>query len=356
MDLLGQWYGSDRLDQLHQRARRFWAGEGRCLVSLWTGEHAYRQVFDDNVILRDAPEHLRHMSELPGVNLPAFLADFGTISTARYWGGEVVPPRDGAMIYIHPAANTLEQALAISPLPVDHPDMDGAHAVRLWRELSRKLGTDQLWLRTPDMQGTLNTAGLVLNQEEMLMAMYEQPQQLQQFLDRVCDFLIDYARYLRKETGDHVCGNIWPYPFFPCDMGLSLTEDLMPLLPPDLYERFGIPALRRLQDALGGLLIHCCGQYGQHVPTLVSSGLNIRAIEFHHPATTLDEVLPLALRGTVLIPYFMGEKDHRFQHITDYWRLLLKTAPPEARFWFCAYDDSPQARQFAQDVASLQPA
>jgi len=346
-----QWFGPERYERQMAQAARFWDGEGRCLVSLQTSAHGYRQIFDPALIRQEAPLALRAQAELHGCNLPAFFADFGTVSTARYWGGRLVPPKDGAMIYIHPAAQTVEEALALRPRPVDDPELDAAVGTRLWREVSEALHTDKLWYRTIDMQGPLNTAGLVMNQEEMFMAMYETPDLVAQFVDRVAEFLIELAQYQRTQTQGKVCGNIWPWPFYPAERGVGLTEDLMPLLPPDLYARFAFPALKRMQAALGGLLIHCCGQYGRHVPALVDSGLRIDAIEFHHPATTLEEVLPLALRGTVLIPYCMTDHQEQFKTGLSYWRWLLQNTPKEVRFWFAA-GDTPEDRAFAEEFGA----
>ncbi|HOF88542.1 MAG TPA: hypothetical protein PLZ36_10625, partial [Armatimonadota bacterium] len=249
MDQLLHLYGEERYHRTLARITRFWGGEGRCLISVLTWEAGYRQTFDDAVILERAPEHLRRMAALPGAQMPYLFADFGTVSTAKYWGGTARFDSTGGNLFIDPAAREIEEALALMPKPVDDPALDGAHGVRLWKALSARLETDSLWLRSPDMQGVLNTAGLIMNQEELLMAMYSEPESVHAFLDKVCDFLIGYASYLRRETADRLCGNIWPYTFLPSSLGLSFTEDLMPLLSPELYAEFGIPA----QAAAGGV-------------------------------------------------------------------------------------------------------
>jgi len=53
--------------------------------------------------------------------------------------------------------------------------MDAARSIAFYQQISKRFNTDHLWLRTPDMQGPLNTAGLVLNQEEFFRAMYHSP-------------------------------------------------------------------------------------------------------------------------------------------------------------------------------------
>jgi hypothetical protein len=225
--------------------------------------------------------------------------------------------------------------------------MDAHHALRLFREVSTTLQTDGLWLRTPDMQGTLNTAGLVMNQEEMMIAMYTDRDKVHAFLDEVCDFLIQYALYLRRETGHRVCGNIWPYTFFPDEFGISLTEDLMPLLSADLYKVFGIPYLRKMQEALGGLHIHCCGDWGRHARNLKDAGLNIKAVEFHYPATRIEELACLA-NEMVFIPCILLDRQSEFQSVVEYYRYLIEETDPSFRFWFACADDSPEMLDFAR--------
>jgi len=343
VDQVRAWYKNYEADL--ERVRAFWAGEERYLVSVCPSEHHYRQCFDDGQVLAKVPLHLQTQARLPGVNLPSFYADWGTISTAKYWGGRTRFDSTGGNIFCDPVAQTLEQALALEPLPIEDPTMDAAHSLRLYRQLCERLDTNCLWLRTPDMQGTLNTAGLVMNQEEMLMATYSDPQSVYAFLDRVCDQLIGYACYLRQETHDRVSGNIWPYTFFPSEIGISLTEDLMPLMSADTYQAFGIPYLKRIQNALGGLHIHCCGDWGRHAQNLASAGLDIRAAEFHYPATTIDELACLA-EDTVFIPYILLDRQDEYASVADYYRYLIEHT--ECRYWFACADDSPKLLAFAE--------
>jgi hypothetical protein len=353
MDQLLSLYGEDRYNQTLDRITRFWRGEGRCLLSVVTWEAGYRQTFDDAVILERAPEHLRRMAELPGVQMPFLFADFGTISTAKYWGGTAHFDSTGGNIFIEPMAQEIDAALALRPKPVDDPALDGAHGVRLWKELSARLQTDHLWLRSPDMQGVLTTAGLIMNQEELLMAMYAEPEKVHPFLEQVCEFIISYANYLRRETSDRLCGNIWPYTFLPSTMGLSFTEDLMPLLSPELYAEFGIPQLKRLQAAFGGLHIHCCGDWGRHAANLANAGLNILAMEFHYPATRIEELTPLIEQNVVFIPFLMQDRQQDHAGTYDYWRWLLKKT--DARFWFLPSNDE-EGLAFYEEFKGLMPA
>jgi len=352
MDQIKEWFTDYEKDL--ERVRRFWRGEGRYLISLTTGQEYYRQIFDDAEILRKAPKHLEIQASLSGTNLPSFFADFGTVSTAKYWGGQTHFDSTGGNIFIDPVAQTLDEALKLKPLPVNHPEMDAAHGLRLYKQVCQTLSTESLWFRSPDMQGTLNTAGLIMNQEQMLVDMFSEKAKVHAFLDRVSDFLIEYAVFLRKETADKnypggkVCGNLWPYSFIPDALGVSFTEDLMPLLSPKMYKEFGLPYLKKIQAALGGLHIHCCGDWGRHARTLHEAGLNLIAMEFHHPVTRLEELECLADQ-TVFIPGILLYRQVQFQNTADYYRFLIEKSPANCRFWFACTEETPEMLAFVEE-------
>ena len=352
MDQIRLWFKN--YDQDLERVRRFWMGEGRYLISLTTGFESYRQSFNDEVMVSKTPMNLEFQAKVPGINLPTFFADFGTISTARYWGGSDHFDSTGGNIFIDPVAQTLDEALKLSPMPVDHPAMDGAHGLRLYKQICQSLHTESLWLRSPDMQGTLNTAGLIMNQEQLLVDMFSEKGKVYAFLDKVSDFLIEYALYLRKETastnhpGGKVCGNIWPYTFIPDGSGICFTEDLMPLLSSKMYKEFGLPYLKKFQSALGGLLIHCCGDWGRHARTLHEADLNLMAMEFHYPLTRIEELECLADQ-TAFIPYILLYQQERFQNTAEYYRYLIEESPPNYRYWFACTEETPEMLEFVRE-------
>jgi hypothetical protein len=347
-DCIADWFGDEGYMANLERIRAFWDGKERFLVSVHPEEDGYRQMFDDARMLALAPRHLQRTARLPGVNLPAFIADFGTVSTGRYWGGRTRFDSTGKNLFIDPVAHSAENALYLRPRPVDDQDMDAAHALRLFGRLSEILGTDRLWLRTPDMQGALNTAAFIVNEAELLVSLYNRQDLTRLLLGRVTDFLIEYAMYLKNGTGNRLCGNIWPYVFVPSDLGLGVTEDMMPLLSPDLYEEFGIPYLKRIADSLGGLVVHCCGEWGRHVPALKRSGIRLLAAEYYHPFTRIEELEGLA-EGTAFVPNIMLEKQDAFSSVSQYYRHLLDETPDGFRYWFIFPSDTEEALRFAKD-------
>jgi hypothetical protein len=87
MDRLLDWWGDERYGKNLGHMRRFWSGEGKYVISVNTSQHIYRRIFNDDESVRRAQLQLKVQSTLPGLNLPGMWADYGTVSTARFWGG-----------------------------------------------------------------------------------------------------------------------------------------------------------------------------------------------------------------------------------------------------------------------------
>ena len=346
-DRLLAWLDEDRCRSHIERARKFWAGEGRHVISLTTPKHRPRQDTPDEERFQIHLASLEHQASLPGLNVPSVFPDYGTIRTARCWGGEVRVAEETGNPHIAPVAASIDEALALEPLPLGDARMDTARALKLFRRLNEALETDQLWFRAPDMQGPLNTAGLVLKQDELLMAMHGEPGKARQFLHQVTSFLVDLWRYLQRECDGRFAGSIWPYTFVPADLGVVFTEDLMPLLSADVYREFGIPLLRRIADEFGSLHIHCCGRWGHHVQNLKRSGLPLRSLEFHWPFTKLEELEPLA-ETAVFIPYIALDQQNRFKSVSEFYRHLIEKTETKFRFWFACADDSAEMTGFVE--------
>jgi hypothetical protein len=348
MDKILEWFGERAIKNNLSRIEQFWNGTGKCLVSITTSESLYRQLDDTDQMAKLAVENLRAQAKVPGINMPVLTADFATVTTAAYWGGRVFRDSTGENISIERAAHTVEEALAIVPKPIDDPDMVVSRCLKLYDSVCKSLDTEYLWLRPGDLQGPLNTASLIMNEEELLIEMYTKPDLIHQLLDRITDHLITYVKYTRQAANNKVAGAIWPWIFQTPEFGFGMTEDMMPLLSPDLYKEFGIPYVKRMTDALGPAQIHCCGVWGHHAKNLAKSDIAIRSMEFWYPHTKIEELEPLADKGVVFIPFialdFAGDK---FQTQEQYFQWLVDNTPDKYRFWFAYCQETPEAVAFA---------
>ena len=313
-----------------QNIRDFLNGKTPRLLSV-PHEPRYRQCADRREMLAAACEVIAKDMALPASEnvLPSFLPDYGTVSMPAVYGGRVVPARDGGGIHILPVARTVGDVLALAPKLFEETDFQ--RALDDHREICGRLGTRDIYLRTPDLQGPMNTLALLFeDQAELIAALYEQPDVAHEALRRVTDMTIELVSRFRAEAGpEKVIGNIWPFTALPDGRGVCVTQDYMPLLGPDLYAEFELPCLRRIADTFGGVYIHCCGRFAWHLPALATSGANIIGIECSNDHTPMEDVF--AAFGTRIAITSFGNNGHA--SLADYVRSFKGTPMARARLW-----------------------
>mgnify|MGYP006309558653 CR=1 FL=1 len=177
----------------------YWRGETAGPVFTAVTEPTYRQALDVVNPDRDADD---------GV-VPTVYCDFGTISTAKLYGGAVIPPPEGGSVHIEPVASSPADLAALRACAFEESDFQ--LAVDLWNKVCERLGTDEVYLRTPDFQGPMNTLALVMDQQELLIGMYTEADAIHAALESITTTLIEYHQRLRRELGGgRVVGSIWP--------------------------------------------------------------------------------------------------------------------------------------------------
>lgn len=306
------------------------------LLSVCT-EHTYRQNPDEEATIAGAVACLREDLASSVNTLPAFIPDFGTVSMPALWGGKRIAVSKGGSSAIHIEPIAREPAeLAHLPAPCAYEQSDFARAMKLYRKVCARLGRDDIYLRTPDLQGPMNTLGLLCEQTELIIALYEDPPRIHALLTQITDVIIACLRRFRTEAGpDRVLGNVWPWVALVDGQGIGITQDFMPLLSPDLYEQFELPQLKRIADAFGGVFIHCCGEYAQHLPALARANFKIWGIEMHYPCTKLHDVYTALGNNLVYTPYVAPTGSAKYPTAADFVMDLAADDPVIQRLWIC---------------------
>ncbi len=97
------------------------------------------------------------------------------------------------------------------------------------------------------MIGPFSLTGRLMDVTEVMIMCYEEPELVEGVLDKVTDFLVEYARTY-KEIGAH---------------GVVVAEPLAGLLSPELVEQFSAPFMKRIIDAVQddtfAVVYHNCG-------------------------------------------------------------------------------------------------
>ena len=326
-------FSTERIDQTLERFRAFLRGDQREALVTVHAAFEYRQNPDPESVVAGACAQIQADAAAvePDV-LPTFWPDFGTISTAKLWGGKILTASHGGGVHIEPVAPTLPELAKLS-LRQTFEESDYQQALLLYRRVCERLETDQIFIRTPDFQGPLNTLALLTDQTELMCGLYEEPELVEHALDQVTDTLVAYVQRFRQAVGPaKVIGNIWPFVSLPDGQGVGITQDYMPLLGAELYERFELPRLKRIADAFGGVYIHCCGEYAQHLPALARADFKIWGMEVHYPYTKLWDVYA-ALGDRIAYTPYVAAGDANFPTLGDFCRELACRDCAAARYW-----------------------
>lgn len=101
-----------------------------------------------------------------------------------------------------------------------------------------------------DVQSPLDVGVLIWHYEDFLKAMYTNPEEVHLFLKIIADTIIESIK-LNLEVLNK------PIPFGPDDvdlpmgLGIHVSDDMMAILSPKLYEQFGVPYLSKISQEFG---------------------------------------------------------------------------------------------------------
>jgi uroporphyrinogen-III decarboxylase len=269
----------------------------------------YAQQFDLETMMTNALECLTAEAFLPGDNVPGFWSDLGPVVLASAFGGKLRFEENGPP-WIDPIVFAPEQVYAVRK-PSIQDGLVGETLRRAQVFLERCQG--KISIRSLDMQGPLNTAGLIWEQQDFLMAMRSHPKEVHYLVNLVTEYLIDVYQAFITTFGSSIDWPHFPPIWMPPDFGVGIIEDLLPLISAKYYREYGLPYTTRIAELFGGVAIHCCGECERHLPALAEIP-NLRLLDFHYPHTrpeVVQEVLGdgkrvfcmnLSPRGSHLFP------------------------------------------------------
>ena len=156
-----------------------------------------------------------------------------------------------------------------------------------------------------DLQGPMDTAYLVWDSCDFMVAMYEHPAEVH-YLMRLCtDLIKDFVKEFRGQVKEMVPAHFPPV-YLPDGMGLAVSEDVMAVLSPSLWEEFSLPYVNELSEEFGGVLVHSCGNFEHQVPAL-KKVRGLRGINFGVSETRFDAIWEAFAEDTVVIPHCTAE-------------------------------------------------
>jgi hypothetical protein len=281
----------------------FW--EGRCpyLISVEAGFTRYsfcnsiEENFNANIF--DFGETL----DCPSDTLPNLEPWFGTGIYAEAFGCKYYW-REGDSPAVHYAYHNIEEIQKIQKPEISAGKLFGMvlEAIEYFKDKTN----GRLPICMTDTQSASDTATLVLDASEFFIACYTHPNVVKRFLNMINELVIEFSRKQVELIGNCL---VLPGRIISSSInanfggkGITISDDNLAVSSPQLNAEYFLPLDDKLGEALGGVAIHSCGNWGHTMPLLLQMK-NLLMIECKisspvDPNPTVPEQVRDALKGT----------------------------------------------------------
>ncbi len=174
-----------------------------------------------------------------------------------------------------------------------------------------------------DLQGPLDTAYLVWDSCDFMVAMYEHPREVHHLMRLCTDLIIKFVKKMRAKVREFVPAHFPPV-YLPDGMGLAVSEDALAVLSRQLYEEFSLPYINELSEEFGGIVIHSCGNFEHQLAALAKVD-NLRGINFGVSETPFEAVWERLSDKAAVIPHCSTEMIvARFKNAKEWVEYVLR--------------------------------
>jgi hypothetical protein len=103
--------------------------------------------------------------------------------------------------------------------------------------------------------------------------------------------VIEYTRLMIDAAeGDLIAYHCMPAIWYPCELGIAVSEDLAAIVSPGMVREYVQPCLERIADAFGGVFLHSCGSLNRVIGEL-NRVKGLVGLNFSSCETDLDGAL-----------------------------------------------------------------
>ena len=167
-----------------------------------------------------------------------------------------------------------------------------------WERVDYLQSHSELPLRLVNVPSPLVTASLIWDYTSFITATMLHPREVHVLLEKVTEATIDYLKeQLARIRNLHTMGHeMW---HIPAEVGVRISDDTAAILSPSLYREFGVKYNSMISRAMGGIVVHSCGDVKNVVaPMMETEGL--RGLDFTIPQTDWEAVRNAAGGKTAL--------------------------------------------------------
>ncbi|MEW6264107.1 MAG: uroporphyrinogen decarboxylase family protein [Thermodesulfobacteriota bacterium] len=167
-----------------------------------------------------------------------------------------------------------------------------------WQRVEYLQAHSALPLRLVNVPSPLVTASLIWDYSSFIMATLTHPKEVHVLLEKITEATIAYLQeQLERIRNLYTMGHeMW---HIPRDLGVRLSDDTAVVLSPKLYREFGVKYNGLISKALGGVVIHSCGEVKNVVESMMEIE-GLRGLDFTIPQANWEAVRKAAAGKTAL--------------------------------------------------------
>ena len=110
-------------------------------------------------------------------------------------------------------------------------------------------------MQLPDIQSPLDIAALIWEKEDFYAAMYEEPSAVKELIAMTQGLLTEFLDEWFKRFGTEFIAH---YPDYYMPFGVTLSEDEVGAISPEMFGEFSLGGINELSRRYGKLGVHCC--------------------------------------------------------------------------------------------------
>jgi uroporphyrinogen-III decarboxylase len=198
---------------------------------------------------------LARMERIQDDFVPYLIPNYGTGVLASAFGAPIVFPENSDPAVAGPCITSLDDIERLQP---PDPGRDGLMPIVL-NTIDYMRAHSDLPVGLTDMQSTLGTCALLCGHSRLFMWMYDAPDKVHQLFEIVNQALIDWIVVQKKHISEPLNTVYGQLLCLPEGCGVVLSEDDAVSISPRHYREFCVPRNAEVFQALGGGMIHFCG-------------------------------------------------------------------------------------------------
>jgi hypothetical protein len=199
-------------------------------------------------------------------------------------GTEIWAEAFGCAVHRPPGQMPFAQALvadAAAAARLRAPELGSSPLVRLLDladELRRRTGPEAIF-GLPDVQSPMDNVSLIWDKSDLFLAMLEAPDAVRRLAHEVQSLMTTFFDlWFARHGTDYIAH----YPDYFTRGGLTLSEDEIGTIGPDLFDTFFREHLVALSTRYGGLGVHCCAD-ARHQWDNLASLPGLKVLNFVNP-------------------------------------------------------------------------